>query len=60
LHAKLAEPLRLWYEAVGRLDPGRVSWQLPAAGLPPLPAPRADRQDVALLDRLVASLPPRD
>lgn len=55
---QLREPLRQWYEAVDRLDPGRVIWELPADGVPKLPEPRAERTGAALLDALVAALPP--
>jgi hypothetical protein len=55
---QLREPLRQWYAALDRLDPGRVIWELPADGVPKLPAPRAERTGVDLLDALVAALPP--
>ena len=32
MHVRLAEPLRRWYTAVDRLEPGRVIWRLPSAG----------------------------
>jgi len=58
LHARLSEPLRDWYDAVDALDPGRVFWGFPPAGMPELPPmPRKRRSDVALLDELVAILP---
>jgi hypothetical protein len=58
-HLRLREPLAEWYRAVDRLDPGRVIWELPAAGLPDqLPPRRADRSAVHLLDDLIAALPP--
>jgi hypothetical protein len=57
-HLRLREPLAEWYRAVDRLDPGRVIWELPAAGLPdPLPPRRADRSAVPLLEALIAALP---
>lgn len=56
-HVQLREPLEQWYRAVDRLDPGRVIWDLPATGLPKLPAPRPDRTAVDLIDALVAELP---
>ena len=58
LHARLREPLREWYQAVDRLDPGRVCWELPKTGLPAGPPPRIDRSDPAQLDTLVRLLPP--
>jgi hypothetical protein len=58
LHARLAQPLREWYEAVDALDPGRVLWELPAAGLPEsMPMPRERRSDPAFLENLLAQLP---
>lgn len=33
LHVRLAEPLRRWYAAIDRFEPGRVIWQLPEEGL---------------------------
>jgi hypothetical protein len=58
LHTRLSEPLRDWYRAVDSLDPGRVVWELPPAGVPePMPKPRDSRSSVALLDKLVAILP---
>ena len=57
-HVQLREPLRQWYAALDRLDAGRVIWELPADGVPKLPAPRPDRTSVALLDSLVDALPP--
>lgn len=57
-HVQLREPLRQWYATLDRLDPGRVIWELPAAGVPKLPEPRADRTCPDLLDALVDALPP--
>jgi hypothetical protein len=57
-HVQLREPLRQWYATLDRLDPGRVIWDLPAEGVPTLPAPRSRRTGVDLLDALVAALPP--
>ena len=54
---QLHEPLRQWYAALDRLDPGRVFWELPADGVPKLPGPRAERTGTGLLDALVAALP---
>ena len=55
---QLREPLRQWYSALDRLDPGRVFWDLPAEGVPKLPEPRADRTSPDLLDALLEALPP--
>lgn len=57
LHAQLREPLREWYRAVERLEPGRVVWDLPGTGVPDGIEPRRDRSDPALLDALVDLLP---
>jgi hypothetical protein len=57
-HVQLREPLQQWYAALDDLDPGRVTWHLPADGTPALPEPRARRCDLELLDALVAALPP--
>ncbi len=57
-HVQLREPLRQWYATLDQLDPGRVIWELPADGVPKLPAPRADRTCPDLLDALVDALPP--
>ena len=32
-HVRLAAPLKRWYEAVDRIEPGRVVWRLPGGGL---------------------------
>jgi hypothetical protein len=57
-HVQLREPLRQWYAALDSLDPGRVIWDLPAEGVPKLPAPRPDRTSADLLDALIDALPP--
>ncbi|OJF09360.1 hypothetical protein [Couchioplanes caeruleus] len=57
-HVQLREPLQHWYAALESLSPGRVVWELPVAGMPALPEPRADRCAVEVLDALVAALPP--
>jgi hypothetical protein len=57
-HVQLREPLRQWYEAWDSLEPGRVFWELPDAGVPKLPEPRSDRTSAGLLDALVEALPP--
>jgi hypothetical protein len=60
LHRQLAEPLTTWYQAVDALDPGRVIWQFPDEGVPQASrGPRDQRSDPALLDGLIALLPPR-
>jgi len=56
-HVQLREPLRQWYATLDGLDPGRVIWDLPADGVPKLPAPRPIRTSPALLDSLVDALP---
>jgi hypothetical protein len=56
-HVQLREPLRQWYAALDRLDPGRVIWDLPAEGVPKLPEPRPDRTSADLLDALIDALP---
>jgi hypothetical protein len=57
LYARLAEPLREWYSAVERAEPGRVSWSWPTPGVPMIGTERARRCDPALLDRVVEHLP---
>ncbi|HEU4347391.1 MAG TPA: hypothetical protein VFR35_06345 [Actinoplanes sp.] len=56
-HVQLREPIRQWYAALDGLDPGRVIWELPAGGVPKLPAPRPARTSVELLDALIDALP---
>ena len=59
LHRRLDEPLRLWYQAVDQLDPGRVLWRLPRhPERVEFPQPRPDRSALSLFDQLVGSLPP--
>lgn len=59
IHARLAEPLRAWYQAVERIEPGRVQWSFPSE---PVDlggtAPRPTRTGVALFDALIQELPP--
>ena len=57
-HVQLREPLRQWYATLDGLDPGRVIWDLPADGVPKLPAPRAERTCPDLLDAFIDALPP--
>ena len=61
LHAKLADPLRDWYRAVSALDPDRVRWELPAAGVSGLATlqPRRPRTGTAIFDALMDQLPAR-
>ncbi|HZD16056.1 MAG TPA: hypothetical protein VE196_13230 [Pseudonocardiaceae bacterium] len=61
LHAQLAEPLRAWYQAVSALNPDRVRWDLPAAGIPGHATlqPRNPRTGTALFDALMDELPAR-
>lgn len=54
LHARLAEPLREWYAALGALDPGRVRWHFPSE--PPEAATRP-RYDLDLFDAWMQRLP---
>jgi hypothetical protein len=57
LHARLAEPLRDWYSAVERAEPGRVLWSWPTPTVSMIRTERAQRCDPALLDRVVEHLP---
>lgn len=58
LHVRLAEPLSEWYDAVDRLDPGRVRRGYPSSlELAHLPPPRPDRDNPCLLDGLLDELP---
>jgi len=60
LHVQLADPLRAWYHAVEQLDPSRLRWELPAAGIPSMPAgPRPDRTRIETFDALISQLPAR-
>jgi hypothetical protein len=59
LHAKLSEPLREWYSAVERAEPGRVVWSWPEAVVPFSLGERHQRCDPALLDRVIEHLPAR-
>jgi len=58
LHLQIAHPLRAWYEAIERLEPGRVRWTLPPSGdLSPLPEARQQRSGAELFDDLLVELP---
>jgi hypothetical protein len=60
LHVQLAGPLRDWYHAVEQLDPPRVRWELPAAGIPgPALGPRRHRTGTEALEALISQLPAR-
>ena len=61
LHAQLAAPLRDWYRAVEQLEPCRVRWELPAAGVPATTTlgPRHDRTGTDIFDTLISQLPAR-
>jgi hypothetical protein len=61
LHIQLASPLRDWYQAVERLDPARVHWELPPAGLPGTSrlGPRDNSTGTDALDALIDQLPAR-
>jgi hypothetical protein len=58
-HAKLGEPLREWYSAVERAEPGRVawSWSWPTSGVSATAREWLQRCDPALLDRIIENLP---
>ncbi|GAB3590575.1 hypothetical protein CFAEC_08785 [Corynebacterium faecale] len=54
LHARLTDPLREWYDALEKADPGRVHpWDVDLDAL----RPRQRRYDATLLDALLANLP---
>jgi SAM-dependent methyltransferase len=62
LHARLAEPLRHWYDAIDSLERGRVVWELPPRGLadPRLQVrPRAIHDGGELFDALMRELAAR-
>lgn len=61
LHLQLAGPLRDWYQAVERLDPPRVRWELPRTGLPDTTTlgPRDNSTGPDALDALIEQLPAR-
>jgi hypothetical protein len=56
LHLLLREALHDWYEAVERLDRGRVHLGLPMEGRLPNPEPRSPRAGRALYSALLAEL----
>lgn len=56
-HLQLAAPLAEWYEAVQRLDPGRVIWELPTHGMPFEVLPRQPRTGAKLFEDLMSGLP---
>ena len=59
LHVALAPHLRRWYEAMHRLEPTRVIFQLPQVGLVAdhlSLGQRAERTGVAIFDRLMSEL----
>jgi hypothetical protein len=58
-HVKLRDSLLRWYRTIDDLEPGRVHFGLPDAGLTPdllLIGPRRVRSGAALFDRLLALL----
>jgi len=61
LHIQLAGPLRDWYHAVEQLDPSRVRWDLPPAGLPDTSTlgQRRNHTGTDTLDALIDRLPAR-
>jgi hypothetical protein len=59
-HVLLRDSLLCWYRAIDALEPGRVRFELPDAGLTPdllALGPRRVRNGAALFDRLLAELP---
>ena len=59
LHKQLSEPLREWYGAISQLDPRRVCWSFPDAGLSgitPL-GTRSPRSGTEAFDNLMTLLP---
>jgi hypothetical protein len=59
-HVRLAEPLREWYSAVERAQPGTVLWSWPTSGVPTNLDKRTQRRDPALLERTCQSAAARD
>jgi hypothetical protein len=57
LHIQLTAAIAEWYRAIEQLDPGRVTWHLPAEGLPGKLSPREPRSGIQLFDALLARLP---
>lgn len=57
LHVELSGPLREWYTAVERADPGGVVWAWPAGGVPLRSRDRGHLDGPALLDRVIELLP---
>jgi hypothetical protein len=57
LHVRLGAPLREWYTAIERAEPGRVAWSWPITGIPLALSERPQRSDPTLLDRIVEYLP---
>ena len=57
LHVRLGAPLREWYTAIERAEPGRVAWSWPATGIPLALSERPQRSDPTLLDHVVRYLP---
>lgn len=58
-HVRLRESLLRWYRAIDELEPGRVRFGLPDAGLTPdllALGPRRVRSGVALFDRLLSTI----
>ena len=54
LHRRLAEPLRDWYSALERAEPGRVLWERPRS----LPTPvERNRYDTELFRKWMTALP---
>jgi hypothetical protein len=59
LHVRLGPALRRWYEAIDRLEPGRVLFQLPPSGLHRellSLGRRTERTGTAIFNRLMSEL----
>jgi hypothetical protein len=61
LHGQLGEALREWYQAVSQLDPPRVRWSFPDAGIRGLAAlgARTPRSGAEVYESLISLLPQR-
>jgi hypothetical protein len=58
-HVKLRDSLIAWYRAIDAIEPGRVVFGLPEAGIDPkllALGPRKVRSGAALFDQLMAAL----
>lgn len=62
MHIRVAPALKRWYLAMAALDPARVLFELPAAGVSPALlrlGSRAERTGAALFDRFIGGLDER-